>query len=436
MRSLQRTILIGTAALAAALQVHAAPVNLTLAEYAFHIDGTVHDYPAGSPPGAGPASVNLAGFDTGTGVGSIFIRLSGAGSHHVGLFVDHEIDESINTFFNEYGAAAGAPTAGQSWEIDEPGFRPVNPGDIFTNFSTALLDGSNGVPSTAADDVAMAMAWDFLLNPGESALINFHLSETAPGSGFHLVQTDPDSQLNVYLWSSLSIQQDNELPEPATLTLVGLALLGAAVRRPLRILPSRRAAALRVHRLNGSRSRMLTALPALMVAGLGLPSAHAAAPVVKTVPWVAGNPLIPHTTFPARSIRLKGTADAQGVQLQYTWDFGDGSTPATGTVSNKDVIEGSHVYTGPVGQIWTARLSVTNTSTGESASRAYYVEMKARSLEAEANVAIDEGLWYLHKTMNRMSAACSGLDCGAWNAGGYAASGFHGVTAANANAFM
>lgn len=165
-------------------------------------------------------------------------------------------------------------------------------------------------------------------------------------------------------------------------------------------------------------------------------SAHGAPPVVKTVPWVAARPLVPHTTYPGRVVRLKGAADVQGVNFQYVWDFGDGSAPATGTVSNKDVIEASHAYVGPLGQIWTARLTVNNTSTGESSNRAYYVEMKAKALATEANVALDEGLWYLHKTMNRMTAACGGLDCGAWNSTGYAASGYHGVTAANANAFM
>lgn len=188
--------------------------------------------------------------------------------------------------------------------------------------------------------------------------------------------------------------------------------------------------------MNSKRFRLNRVLLGLAVAGLSPLHAYAAPPVVKTVPWVAGSPLIPHTTYSGKAVRLKGTADVQGVNLQYSWDFGDGSAPATGTVSNKDVIEAIHAYTGPVGQIWTARLTVSNTSTGESSSRAYFVEMKAKALETEANVALDEGLWYLHKTLNRMDAACSGLNCGAWNSGGYAASGYHGVTAANVNAFM
>ena len=37
-------------------------------------------------------------------------------------------------------------------------------------------------------------------------------------------------------------------------------------------------------------------------------AAMAAPPVVKTVPWVANIPLIPHDTWSGKSIRLKGTS--------------------------------------------------------------------------------------------------------------------------------
>ena len=54
-------------------------------------------------------------------------------------------------------------------------------------------------------------------------------------------------------------------------------------------------------------------------------AAFAIPPVVKTVPWVASTPLIPHDTWSGRSVRLKGTSDQQGATIQYSWDFGDGS---------------------------------------------------------------------------------------------------------------
>ena len=52
---------------------------------------------------------------------------------------------------------------------------------------------------------------------------------------------------------------------------------------------------------------------------------------VKTVPWVSTNPLIPHDTWSGKQVTLKGTADVQGANIQYTWDYGDGSPVTTGT---------------------------------------------------------------------------------------------------------
>lgn len=135
-------------------------------------------------------------------------------------------------------------------------------------------------------------------------------------------------------------------------------------------------------------------------------AALAAPPVVKTVPWVASNPLIPHDTWDGKEIRLKGTCDPSGSPRRFWWDFGDGSTVASGTVTDPYIIEAKHVYAGPPGTVFTARLTVEDIGTGESASKPYYVKIETKTLPVEVNVAIDEGLWELHKVQYR------------WNAGG------------------
>lgn len=127
----------------------------------------------------------------------------------------------------------------------------------------------------------------------------------------------------------------------------------------------------------------------------------AAPPVVKTVPWVATNPLIPHDTWSGKTITLKGTSDVQGAGFTWTWDFGDGSPVATGTVINKYAVQASHAYTGAANTIFTARLTVQNTGTGETGSKEYYVEIRDKTLAVEVNIAIDEGLWYLYKVATR-----------------------------------
>jgi len=85
------------------------------------------------------------------------------------------------------------------------------------------LDGTNGVPAGSEDDVAMAMAWDFALNAGETAYISFLISDALPAGGFYLTQSDPDSLAAIHLSSGLSIRQGGQAPEPATLALVGWA---------------------------------------------------------------------------------------------------------------------------------------------------------------------------------------------------------------------
>lgn len=179
-----------------------------------------------------------------------------------------------------------------------------------------------------------------------------------------------------------------------------------------------------------SKKKLWIALAIVLVWGAVLApvAAQAAPPVVKTVPWVATNPLIPHDTWIGKTVTLKGTCDQQGANIRYTWDFGDGTPVATGTVSNMYVIEATHAYTGAAGTVFTARLTVQNLSTGETGNKAYYVAIQDKTLEVEVNVAIDQGLWYLHKTMTRSG------NTGRWTSGS-AGSGWVSNDAANVNAF-
>lgn len=176
-----------------------------------------------------------------------------------------------------------------------------------------------------------------------------------------------------------------------------------------------------------------------LLAAMLLPVAAAAQvpPVVKTVPWVASNPLIPHDTWSGKQVVLKGTSSVQGSNIQYTWDYGDGSPVSTGTVTNRFVIQSWHTYTGTPGTVFTARLTVLDTTTGLSDSQPYYVEIRELALPVEVNVAIDTGLWYLHSTMYRSTGA-DGFDRGSWteSCGGYACYGVPATTGANVHAFF
>lgn len=158
-------------------------------------------------------------------------------------------------------------------------------------------------------------------------------------------------------------------------------------------------------------------------------------PTVKTVPKVPSNPLIPHDTVSGASHTLKGTADVQGANFEFTWDFGDGSPVSTGTVTNQYAIEAAHTYTGNPGDVFTATLSVRDTTTGESDSENYFVVIQADTLETRANMAIDQGLWWLHKAMFRTTA--SGQPAGHWEFGCSVGCNSHYViTPSNVSAFL
>ena len=150
-----------------------------------------------------------------------------------------------------------------------------------------------------------------------------------------------------------------------------------------------------------------------------------AAPVVACVPWqIQGGIEVPHDTLSGRQITLKGVCWSKTTPVTYTWDFGDGSATESGTATNLYKIEARHTYTGIEGTPFTARLTVTDAD-GRTATDTYPIRIRTPSIDVEINMAIDDGLWWLHgrqtrDTFTSGTYADTAIGYGYWtNANGY-----------------
>jgi hypothetical protein len=143
-------------------------------------------------------------------------------------FLDGEIDEQRNTFFNEYGTADGTAGHGSGdrwadwWQIDEPGFLQ---GQVMANLLGGTLSNSNAIPATAPDDVSMALGFDLgRIRSGEQITINVMVSENGASTGtLALVHHDLDPASPTVI--TLSGAADRVYRELTNLVVTGGSIL-------------------------------------------------------------------------------------------------------------------------------------------------------------------------------------------------------------------
>lgn len=141
-------------------------------------------------------------------------------------FLDGEVTEVNNSFFNEEGELDGLganPEDPDSFEIDERA--PSFGGDILANLDNGVLDG-NDIPGVEAD-VAMALGFDIgTFLAGETLIADFTISRQDIDGLKHI---DEDAGIEVWFNGTARV---TTVPEPTTLMIMGLgfAALGTARR--------------------------------------------------------------------------------------------------------------------------------------------------------------------------------------------------------------
>ncbi len=154
-------------------------------------------------------------------------------------FLDADLDETLNTFFNESGftsdlvlGTGSGDGLVDSFEIDEPGFLF---GNIIGNLLAGSLDGTNSVAAGSEDDVSMALGFDIgSLLAGQSIVATFDISLSNNNGLGH---TDLNSGSTFWYNGNVSINDPNPMivAEPITLSLLFAGFLAIVVVRRFRI---------------------------------------------------------------------------------------------------------------------------------------------------------------------------------------------------------
>jgi hypothetical protein len=214
--------------------------QISLFDWGLYLNGTVTRSIADLP---GNVTISDGFFETGLGTITMSFESVSPTNISTAMFFDYEIDEQVNTFFNEYGITGGTSVDPRlTYEIDEPGFSTGDYiGDIYDNFldfsnrgldNKTFYDGYTNTnlsdfESPISDDVSMAMGWQFALNGNETAVLEYTVSSSTPETGFYLAHMDHNSLgTGIYLQSRLNTSSVNvNVPEPSAFSSLGIGII-------------------------------------------------------------------------------------------------------------------------------------------------------------------------------------------------------------------
>lgn len=157
---------------------------------------------------------------------------------------------------------------------------------------------------------------------------------------------------------------------------------------------------------------------------------------VITVPWIATALSTPHTAYNGHATTFKAIARGGTGTYLYEWDFeDDGAYDFSATTTNSYNLSAQHTYPDQASnRAFIARIRVTSgieTVTGEYP----VLVMVPNTLQHRINVAIDDGLWYLHTGQTRGTYA-DGQEYGYWDYGGWVSATASAIQAFEVNGHL
>ena len=191
----------------------ASAAYIELADWEFDIAGMQYN------PGDAVPGLNDIGFDwdAGENIGTLKLTFNpgAAGSYEVSGWFDYDLydDGGDGLYEDEFSAVGGTADAQYGQFGDAQNSVVTDDDDVEYFYDASMKIGYNAIALAA----------------NEYAVISFILSTDAP-NGFHISQIDNYTPAagqtpTVYLSSSIEIKE-TVVPEPATLLLLGIGLLG------------------------------------------------------------------------------------------------------------------------------------------------------------------------------------------------------------------
>lgn len=187
--------------------------------------------------------------DGNNGLGAAVMTL-GPGTYNIFAIFNYDIGPGGG--HDEYAATFGTLAVNQNYSqvysIGTEGTATTQRGgDLYTQFASGTLDNQNHTSAcsgASCPDVGVSLGYTNLVVPqGSTGTVTFVVSDTPPGSGFHVQQGDNNNPgTTVNLSSNVEISNDFSaailspaVPEPATTVLfaggLSLMLVGLRLRR-------------------------------------------------------------------------------------------------------------------------------------------------------------------------------------------------------------